>query len=247
MKGINEYHRELAFPDIARNEHREYVGGLWEEIGTLQMEFLRNSGLQPHHKLLDVGCGCLRGGIHFVRFLQPGNYHGLDINSSLIEAARVELGKAGLTEKRPTLLVDDAFMFSRFKTTFDVMISVSLFTHLPGTIIVECLQRARESLSWGGRYYATFFMVPDHMKDRPFTQHPGGFQTWPDRDLFHYAFSDIKRMAAAARLRCVCIGDWNHPRNQKMIVFTRSLGGHLKALYFSRSLRLGRRGRLSVI
>ncbi len=38
------------------------VGGLWDEIGQLQFDFLRAKGLLPRHKLLDFGCGSLRGG-----------------------------------------------------------------------------------------------------------------------------------------------------------------------------------------
>ena len=46
--------------------HREAVGGLWEEMRRLQFDFLANQGLKPDHKLLDIGCGSMRGGVHFV-------------------------------------------------------------------------------------------------------------------------------------------------------------------------------------
>jgi ubiquinone/menaquinone biosynthesis C-methylase UbiE len=38
------------------------------------------------HKLLDIGCGALRGGIHFINYVDAGNHYGLDLNSWLIEA-----------------------------------------------------------------------------------------------------------------------------------------------------------------
>ena len=53
----------------------------------------------PHHRLLDIGCGALRGGVHFVRYLEDGNYAGLDVNRSLIAAGHRELQSAGLHEK----------------------------------------------------------------------------------------------------------------------------------------------------
>ena len=28
--------------------------------------------------LIDIGCGALRGGVHFVRHLDPGHYFGMD-------------------------------------------------------------------------------------------------------------------------------------------------------------------------
>ncbi|HEY7982454.1 MAG TPA: hypothetical protein VID19_13355, partial [Candidatus Eremiobacteraceae bacterium] len=37
--------------------HRAYVGGIWEEIGKLQFDFLVAHGLRPEHHLVDVGCG----------------------------------------------------------------------------------------------------------------------------------------------------------------------------------------------
>ena len=81
MSGINSYGQQLSDLDIRRQKHRDFIGGKWSEIGQLQFDFLLESGLQPHHKLLDIGCGCLRGGIHFINYLEASNYSGLDINA----------------------------------------------------------------------------------------------------------------------------------------------------------------------
>lgn len=48
---------------------RGKVGGMWEEIGMLQFQFLVAQGIRAEHRLLDVGCGCLRGGIHLTGYL----------------------------------------------------------------------------------------------------------------------------------------------------------------------------------
>ncbi len=45
------------------------VGGMWDKVGVLQFDFLMKQGLQSHYALLDVGCGSLRGGIHFIKYL----------------------------------------------------------------------------------------------------------------------------------------------------------------------------------
>ena len=42
-------------------------------------------GLKPEHKLLDVGCGPLRGGIKFINYLEPGNYYGVDKRADVID------------------------------------------------------------------------------------------------------------------------------------------------------------------
>jgi hypothetical protein len=89
MKTVNQYYeRQLTPEEIAAGAHRDLVGGLWDEIGVLQFDFLRQQGLLPQHKLMDIGCGALRCGIPIIRYLDEGNYYGLDINASLIEAGQ---------------------------------------------------------------------------------------------------------------------------------------------------------------
>lgn len=62
MLGDVVFRRQLTESEIAQKVHRELVGGMWDEIGTLQFVFLRDHGLEPSQRLLDVGCGALRGG-----------------------------------------------------------------------------------------------------------------------------------------------------------------------------------------
>lgn len=219
MKGINPYFRELSSDEIRDKSHRPFVGGLWDELGSLQLEFLIEYGLKPHHKLLDIGCGCLRGGIRYIKYLQEGNYYGLDINQSLIEAGKLEIEEAGLSHKHSNLIVDDKFSFEKFNVKFDFMVSVSVFTHLPMNIIVRCLTKARENMAPNGVYYSTFFQAPysSHLKE--IKQQPGGFVTKYDSDPFHYSVEELAYLAKLAKLELKVLGDWKHPRNQKMAAF----------------------------
>ncbi len=220
MKGINAYFKELSKEEICNKYHREFVGGLWDELGNIQLEFLIKSGLKPCHKLLDIGCGSLRGGVRYIEYLQEGNYYGLDINNSLIEAGRIEVEEAKLSYKNPNLIVDDKFSFDRFSEKFDFMVSVSVFTHLPMNIIVRCLNKARESLATNGIYYSTFFQAPTSSHLDEINQQPGGIVTKYDSDPFHYSIEELSYMANLAKLELQIIGDWGHPRNQKMAAFT---------------------------
>src|SRR6476619_7354649 len=97
----NVYGHRLSPLDIAAGRHRDFVGGLWDLAGTHQLRFLVAHGLRPWMRLLDLGCGCLRGGIHLVRFLDPGRYYGIDVNASLLAAAWLELELAGLRPRLP--------------------------------------------------------------------------------------------------------------------------------------------------
>lgn len=217
----NAYGRQLTAGEIAAGEHRAFVGGLWDEIGALQLEFLRARGLEPHHHLLDIGCGALRGGIPVIRYLDPGRYCGFDINASLIEAARVELSQAGLEGKAPQLLVEDGFEAARFGRLFDFAIAQSVFTHLPMNDIIRCLVQAARVLSPGARLYATYFEAPTAAHLQPVRQEPGGIVTQYGADPYHYALAEMRWMAGLAGLELDALGDWGHPRGQRMLALHR--------------------------
>ena len=59
---------------LAAGKHRDIVGGRWSETARAQMACLLAEGMQPPHRLLDIGCGALRLGHRAVAFLDPGNY-----------------------------------------------------------------------------------------------------------------------------------------------------------------------------
>jgi len=214
-------HRSRIFRSrLNPNRHRWLTGGGWNDMGTLQLNFLVDQGLMPSHHLLDVGCGALRGGLHFVRYLDSGHYSGMDINAAFLKAGRGELGLAGLSNKGAVLLQDEAFRFSRFDRSFDYALAVSVFTHLPLNAIMRCLSEMERALAPGGRFYATFFrntgrrLRHDDMSTTYHTVHL-------DRDPYYYD-PDIFRWAVdGSELSVTDHGDWGHPRDQQMLVFTK--------------------------
>lgn len=201
--------------------HRDAVGGMWDQIGRLQFEFLVSQGLKPWHNFLDVGCGSLRGGIHFIDYLEEQRYFGVDKNASLLRAAReFELTEA-LNKKQPRLIQLENFEFSVFGTRFDFALAQSVFTHLAIGDIATCLQNIRSVLSDAGKFFVTFFEMPaDRSALEPFTHFPGAITTFYDKDPYHYYFRTIKEVSHSHRLEVENVGDWKHPRNQKMLVFT---------------------------
>lgn len=219
MPSENKYSRQLSQAEIAQGIHRRVVGGFWDELGQLQFDFMVAQGLEPRHRLLDVGCGCLRGGLHFIRYLERGHYFGLDMNPTLLEAGRQELSSAGLLDKAPTLLEDAAFDVDRLGTKFDFAIAVSLFTHLHDNHIVRCLSRVAGVLRPGGSLFATFFEAPGAAHLDPIRHEPGGIVTQYDRDPFHQSFEEISFMARISGLRVETAAGWRHPRAQRMFRF----------------------------
>lgn len=212
------YHR--LFPDW----HRDAVGGLWDEVGPLQRDFLVAQGLRPEHRFLDVGCGALRGGVHFIEYLEPGRYHGIDASPEILAAARVELDRHGLAHKGPHLVCDADFGFEAFGERFDYAIAQSVFTHLPINAILVCLQKIERVLEPGGRFFATFFENPQGTRRLDVLQHERvdgpPLASYPDRDPFHYGVDLFEWLCEGSRLSVEYIGDWGNPRSQRMLAFT---------------------------
>jgi SAM-dependent methyltransferase len=195
---------------LRRFDHRQAVGGMWGPIGEAQFDFLVGEGLEPEHHLLDVGCGSLRAGVHFVRYLELGHYCGMEKDPRILDGGRLELREAGLADKCAELVVDDKFRFGRFERQFDYALAQSVFTHLPFNPIVRCLREIEHVLAPGGRFYATF-----NQTDTPRLG-------MTDQDPFRYD-PDIFRWAVeGSSLDFKLIGLWGHPRGtHPMMAFTK--------------------------
>jgi SAM-dependent methyltransferase len=217
--------RRLWDPDW----HRSTVRGnaaFWEELGRLQLDYLVDQGLEPSHYLLDVGCGPLRAGVHFIGYLEPGHYAGIDKRGDNLERARkVELPRLGLEAKQPLLLVDGDFAFRKLGQTFDYAIAQSVFTHLPLNTIMRCLVEMAQVLRPGGKFYATIYENPQGKSYLGDIQQSERVVSHYDRDKYHYDVETLRLACVGTGLTFSYAGDWGHPDNQKMVVFTREADG----------------------
>lgn len=201
---------------VAAVGHRKYVGGLWEQVGRLQFEFLLKEGLRPEHVLLDIACGSLRAGVWLIPYLEAGHYLGIEKERSLIEAAvEHELAEAVREVKRPRLIVDDAFAFEKFERRPDVAIAQSLFSHLPPADIDRCFAKLRAVMAADGRFYATFFETAT-AEDRAEAAH--------DHKHFAYTREEMVGFGERAGWRAAYLGAWGHPRGQVMVRYEAGTG-----------------------
>lgn len=223
----NYYNLDRSRRAVERGEHRSLVGGLWDEIGELTIRFLIDRGLRADQTVLDVGCGCLRVGVHLVEFLDPGHYYGTDISEDLLTVGHeVELAERNLQEKVPRehLLADGGFEFDRLPITepFDVVLAQSVFTHLPGNHIRLCLHQLAAVTRPGSTFLATVFLCPDTYDwSKPIRHEPGGKTSYPAQDPYHYTADDLHSFVRDLPWRLESIEAWNHPRNQTMVTFIR--------------------------
>ncbi len=191
---------------------------MWDEIGKLQFDFLVGRGLRPDHYLLDIGCGSLRGGVHFIRYLGTGRYFGVEKEESLLEAGRsVELKRYALAEKDPQLFKIDDFDLSALppEVRFDFMLAQSVFTHLTPQLIELCVKRVMPRLRQKGVFYATFDESPD---DESYSRGPHKWRR-DELRMVYYPFSLFEGISQRVGATVEYVGEWGHPRHQKMIAF----------------------------
>jgi SAM-dependent methyltransferase len=198
---------------IEAGQHRRLVGGRWDQIGRIQLDFLVAEGLRPEHVLIDIGCGALRAGVHLIRYLEPGNYYGIDINPSLLRAGRWELAQAGLADRCASdkLRATDDFDCD-FGRLCDYALAQSLFTHISLSQIERCLERVAGVMKPGGRFFASYNgLRPGRRLARPST-----------RDPFRHAYDDLAAAGAPGVWSTRYIADWGHPRGMRMIEYRRT-------------------------
>jgi len=190
--------------------HHRYVGGKWDEIGQLQFDFLVAQGLKPDHCFLDIGCGALRGGVHFISYLAPGNYLGLDRQKEIVERGlRKKLTSEVAAAKMPEFVVSDCFEFDQFSKKPQYSLALSLYRHLDSDDIRLCLKNLREFVPTDHRFFATFFEGNSE----------GNRAHSNSLDHFDYGRDELVEFADPDCWQATCIGDWNHPRDQMMMMF----------------------------
>lgn len=224
------YDRGQAYFSSKRDYHKDVLSNdRWDGIGTIQYQFMIDQGLEVTDTLLDVGCGWFRGGVHFIDYLDDGNYYAVEKRRGRVENGIDEvLPEYGLDGATFQYLITDNFDFGEFDASFDYAIAQSVFTHLSLNQIVRCLVNMSQVLEPDGEFYATFFESdePFHLEPIEHTTESGAVVVThmdsPDNTNYHYHIQDFEMLCDRLDLRVEYIGDWDHPRNQKMLKFTRN-------------------------
>eukprot|EP00928_Gymnodinium_smaydae_P073475 TRINITY_DN56674_c0_g1_i1.p1 TRINITY_DN56674_c0_g1~~TRINITY_DN56674_c0_g1_i1.p1 ORF type:complete len:295 (-),score=36.79 TRINITY_DN56674_c0_g1_i1:330-1214(-) len=219
-KAVSPYHHWDGDADL-EGQHRKMVDRdyRWHVVGRQQLVFLKLRGMGRSSRLLDIGCGCLRGGVNFVRYLNPGLYYGMDLNDNLLRLGyEKEIMALGLTPKLPrgNLLASDSCEASKFGVKFDFMFSYSLWSHMVLGEIDTCLDNVMLGLAPHGKYYTTFFHAPEGEQFRPISRGIIGGKSYPNKDPFHHTFASIENVALSKGLVLRSLGFFG-PDNQTML------------------------------
>jgi SAM-dependent methyltransferase len=128
-------------------------------------DFFREAyGLLPSHHLLDYGCATLGVGQHFVRYLDPEHYVGMDVSQKATDLGQAFVTGSDLAERRPDLvLLKDGAFPEGYDDRFDLMIALSVFTHSPPKVVVNIMKFAHRVLKPGGVFVASVGIVEEHI------------------------------------------------------------------------------------
>jgi len=129
------------------------------------------AGLRPDSRVLDVGCGVGRMAVPLTEFLREGSYEGFDLNREAIEWC-----SSRITPRHPNFRFQVADIYNgqynpsgsqsassyRFPFddgSFDLVMLVSVFTHMLPADVENYLGEVARVLRSGGRCVATYFLV----------------------------------------------------------------------------------------
>ncbi len=201
-----EFYRGVMADDVAKRTAKGAVGTKdhkqWMALGRRQFRYLRANGLEPHHRILEIGCGNLRAGWRFIRYLEAGNYTGIDISPEILLAAREVIVERGLQEKRAvTMLARGTGLGSLPSQWFDVAHAHSVFSHTPLEVIESYLVDMRRVLKPSG-----FF---------DFTYNKTGGETWDFLQEDYYFSTDLlTEVAATHGFQATPMTGWEHKQDK---------------------------------
>jgi ubiquinone/menaquinone biosynthesis C-methylase UbiE len=165
--------------DITPPKGKIFIGpGDFLKIGEkLKNDFVIYGGLQPHHYVLDIGCGIGRIAIPLTKYLNSNSkYEGIDIVKEGIDWCQKKINP-----KYPNFnfthidLQNDLYNLetqnkaSEFKfhfsdSSFDFIILTSVFTHMQEADVINYLGEISRLLKKGGKCFVTFFIIDEHAK-----------------------------------------------------------------------------------
>jgi ubiquinone/menaquinone biosynthesis C-methylase UbiE len=113
---------------VVFDDERAIGDGDFDQFGRVELSILQHHGLHPGSRLLDMGCGTGRLGVHAVPFLHSGSYTGTDISATML--ARAATNVAGLDGAEVQLLKQPRDAFPVPDASVDMVCAFSVFTHM---------------------------------------------------------------------------------------------------------------------
>jgi SAM-dependent methyltransferase len=195
------------------SHHRAWIGApetydLWAHM---QFSLLTLMGLRQDHRVLDIGCGSLRGGKFLLLYLLPDRYFGIEPEQWAVEQGlEREVGQELTARTRPQFRFAADFPCESFGVTFDYIIATSVLSHASRAQVVQCMTRARLALAPGGMFLASFHEgESDYQGD-----------AWVYPETVRYQMATMQSIAASCGLVAQRV-EWFHSGGQTWLALSR--------------------------
>jgi|GEM_PF-725265 SAM-dependent methyltransferase len=113
--------------------NKDFLGGppeLFDRVGREQLIVLLEHGLTFSSYVLDIGCGCLRGGRWIIPLLDKGHYCGVEPQPGMVSKGLKQfIDPDMLTLKEPKFDYNERFDFSVFGHKFTHFMARSIWSH----------------------------------------------------------------------------------------------------------------------
>ncbi len=132
--------------------------------------FVELAGLQPHHRVLDVGSGMGRIAAPLAKYLDDrGSYEGFDVVEMGVRWCEKAIGSRYPNFRFQYIGLDNSlyrtgganaadFRFPYPDEGFDLVVLISVFTHMLPDEVANYLREIQRVLRPGGCCFATFFL-----------------------------------------------------------------------------------------
>lgn len=124
------------------------------------MDLLKEMGLKPHHKVLDIGCGGGRLGNDLISYLDKGNYYGFDKEAHWVEKFRLDVTLNALSHKEPVIDTGD-FTLNYKDVEFDFVYGYSVFSHVDITVIKQFFNNFNNNIKNAKVVVTGYFNLPE--------------------------------------------------------------------------------------
>jgi len=228
LRTLRVHHRPSPKTEQQHEAYR-YVGtNSLEGLG--QVKLLVYEGCQPHHKVLEVGCGVLMAGYPILQYLDGACYVGIDPNRWLIDSAlEVPQIHAAVEQKQARFLFNDQFDASATNEQFDYIISHSILSHCAAWQLPLFLKQLHSSLREGGKILASIrFAEGNRFGSRGYLGTEEDFQEWQYPGVSFFRKATVDAIARAHGFSCRVTDEYlslmvraNSRAIQDWVVFTK--------------------------
>lgn len=201
-----------------RQNHRSWVGvnDYFDRLGAVQFVTLLRLGMREESRLLDVGCGCLRGGRFSLLYLNPECYYGIDSEGWTIEAGiSHEIGESLVALKRPAFSTNEEFNATQFGLKFDYVMISGIFMHTSSRLIKQIVSNMEAVLSENGMIVGTF--IEGYQQD--------DLPDWTYPEIQSYSRREMRLLVEKSGLRLYFL-PFSHPLRHTWFVLLNENSTH---------------------